>query len=60
MDIERVALITFRLVGVAGIIMMAVTGMQPGGKKLHVVYRLMILFIFLVLIAAYLIVRYAK
>ncbi len=37
---------------------MAVTGKQPGGKKLHWIYRLMLVFIALTIVAAFIYVQF--
>jgi hypothetical protein len=58
--IPRIILVGFRIFGIAGILWMAITGKQDGGKKLHLVYRLMIALIFTLVIGSYFLVKYAK
>ena len=43
MDIPRIAVVGIRIFGFGSILWMAITGKQYGGRKLHLVYRLMIL-----------------
>jgi hypothetical protein len=59
-EFARYTLMGVRIVGIAGILGTAITGKQNGGRKLHMVYRIMIFFIFAVAIASFFFLKYAK
>jgi hypothetical protein len=46
--------------GIVSLISMAITGKQSGNRKLHWVYRIMIVFIFAAILGSYLLVRFSK
>jgi hypothetical protein len=58
MDIPRTILVGFRILGVGSILWMAFTGKQYGGRKLHLVYRLMILVTVLGLVLLFYLARH--
>ena len=60
MDVARYLFVGFRILAIVSLLGMAITGKQYGGRKLHMVYRVMIFFIFFSLITAFFIVKYLK